>query len=199
MANEVFEVILTGRIGGNFCQTVLHFKHTTGASGGPYALAKEIGNDMNTTGKLVEAYCGMLPEQYVMTSLRVRQIGPSGGPTYYIIGGTLYLAQGQREGEISLASNAPLIIWIPTVLPAKTGRIFLPGVSEDDITNGDLSAGLIAAMDAFGGQMNTEQVTSGSVGYQGCVHRRADNSGDLIDQYHLSPIVGNQRRRLKPV
>jgi len=108
--------------------------------------------------------------------------------------------QGQRTGEISVASNAPLIIWLPNTNPAKTGRTFLPGVSEDDIANGVLESALITAMQDFMTLWVTGDTFNTSDTWQGAIKRKGPPvTAATLDAARISPITGNQRRRQKPI
>jgi hypothetical protein len=98
------------------------------------------------------------------------------------------------------------MIWIPTTAPNKTGRLFFPGVSEDDIDDMVLDPTLVTAYQTFA----TTWIDGGTVGgvdeYHGAVLRKSAPpppivpvSSDLIAFGQVSPLIGTQRRRLRPV
>jgi len=199
MATEAYEVIFSGKLGGNFVQNILHVNVEV-AVVNPYETARELLLQMNAAGAVQELWVNMLPVDYTMTSLRARRILPTGGPTAIILQDSLYEQGGQRAGEISVASNAPLIIWLPTTDPAKTGRTFLPGVSETDIANGVLDSGLITDIQAFMTLWVTGDTFNTSDTWQGAIKRKGPpQTAATLFAGRISPIVGNQRRRQKPI
>ncbi len=203
--NETYEVILSGKLAGNFVQSILHVNVTV-ASVDPWATAVDLLTSFLGSGELNENWCDCLPTDYIMTSMRARRILAAGGPTAILNQADLVVSQGQRSGVVSVSSNAPLLIWIPGTDPAKTGRTFLPGVSETDIAGNILTAPLIGAMAALGSYWATGGSTGGGDTWGGAVYRRPQPlhvppitalSRD-IQNYRVSPTIGTQRRRQKP-
>lgn len=195
---EVYECVLSGTLAGQFCQTVQHVHTDFGPAASPFGTAKEIGLDLVGADQPIMQYIRGLPEDYEATSLRVRRVAPTGGPTAIILAAEFTNATGERTGTISSAQVAPLLIFIPTTLPAKVGKVFYCGVSEDDIDEMALVAGLLTAMNNFGDAWTN----GGSVGggnYVGCVYRRLTLTADDIADHYVSPHIGTQRRRLLPV
>jgi len=111
---------------------------------------------------------------------------------------TWYESIGTRTGEIQAQQVNPLLILIGVNAPAKTGRVFLPGASEDDIDEGQVQAGLVAAMEAFGAALDAGWTVTAGTG-KGGIFRRATKTVDPLGYYRVSPLIGTQRRRLKPI
>jgi len=142
----------------------------------------------------------MLPADYKMLSSRIRRVGTGGGPTNVKLSWDNSSVEGQRGGEQQSAQVNPLIIWIGSVLPAKTGRTFLPGVSEDDLDEMIPAPSLVTAMEDFVVRHQTSNSTDNlGLEYVGCIWRREDSTQDIIAAGYVSPLVGTQRRRLRPV
>lgn len=201
MAREVYECVLSGTLAGQFVQTVQH-RCIDDPTGGPspFVMAREMGEVMVAAAGLVDTFLNALPEVYFATSLRVRRVSTGGGPTAIILSGEFGgNTQGQRAGAISSAQANPLSIWIPEVEPSKTGRLFWPGVSEDDIDNMQLEPALVAAIDNFNAAWAGTVAVSPFGDTYGCVLRRASHTGDVIEFSYISPLIGTQRRRLRPV
>lgn len=196
----VYEVIFTGRVAGQFVQDVLHMNILDTLSGPPYSIAKDILELINVTVNITGGWCNMLPEDYTLTSIRCRQLRPVGGPTAIILQSALNEDTGQRSGNADVSSNSPLIIWIPTTGPARTGRVFVPGVSQTDVDENVLTAALVTEMESFAQSWKDGGTTPNlSLEARGSVYRRIAGVGDLIDDFRVSPVIGNQRRRLKPI
>lgn len=149
MPLEVYQWTLSGTLGGQFVQTVQHVQLDIAVSLSAFVSARNIALDFAGGGGHIEKLLDCLPSDYVATSIRVKKVGGAGGPTAIVLGSGFATTAGQRIGNISSAQANPLIIWIPATAPDKTGRLFLPGVSEDDIEDMALEATLIAACDTF--------------------------------------------------
>jgi len=200
MAVETYEVIVSGTNSGQFVQNIFHFNLDNTAATNGFAVAVGILTKMNTAGQFMQLWCNCLPADYIVTSLRCRRLLPTGGPTAILLSSALNYNQGNRSGNSMLSSNAPLIIWMTSLRPAKTGRTFLPGVSLDDCVSNLLVATLITAMETFG-VLIRDGFTPTTPAYltQGAVLRRALNTADDILNMRVSPIIGSQRRRQRPI
>jgi hypothetical protein len=205
MAVEHYECVFSGTLAGQFVQTVLNVKATIAVPVNAFATALLIAQDIAANG-IQSSFAACLPVDYLFTSLRVKKIDGSGGPTAIVLVSDFTDPAGVRAGSISSAQVNPLIIWIGTTTPDKTGRTFIPGVSETDIDDMILVAGLITAYQAF----IADWIAGGTIGgvddYHGCiVHRTTGapphvfSSGDLIFAGQVSPLIGTQRKRLHPV
>lgn len=198
MAIEVYEVVISGTLAGQFVQNVIHVATDDGNYGNPFEGAIEVANGLNAVSGFVYEWCNALPVQYSITSLRVRRVLPTGGPTYIVLANSLLEKDGQRSGNISSAQVNPVLVWITTPRPNRPGRTFLPGVSETDIDAMTYTSGLIGAFNALIGVM-TSSITVGTGTGDFVIYRRNLNTADDITYGRISPLVGTQRRRLKPV
>lgn len=205
MANNGYEVVLSGYIANQFVQNVFHVVGDEAMPQDPYVQAKAIADEWVGSPGLVELFTNALPVGYLASSLRVRRIFPTGGPTAIFLGSAFAQSAGQRSGEISSLQANPLIIWIGTTTPSKTGRQFLPGVSETDIAEMVLVAGLISDINDFAAA-HIAGVTATGILYEGAIWRRpptgqppANGNMDPIEFSYVSPLIGTQRRRLRPL
>jgi len=201
MSDEVHEVTVSGILAGQFVQTVQHVRATIATPVNAFATSLLISQAMVAPGMQMDQFLLCLPEDYIGTSLRVRRVLPSNGATAVVLAGVWEgESVGQRSGEISSAQVNPLIQWIPSNNPDQQGRLFMPGVSETDIDGMALSGALLGAMQTF----IESWIDGGTVGggadiYKGTVFRRDDGVDDLIFAGQVSPLIGTQRRRLRPV
>lgn len=199
MALELFEVTVSGKLGGQFVQNIVHYVVNNSSSTGAYETAVDLLNGLNEIGNFIELFTDVCPADYTMTSVRARRIGPTGGPTAILLQAVLVADTGQRSGQISVSSSAPLLLLLTTNRPNRLGRIFIPGVSETDVANNVLASGLVTALQALGDEYRVGSVLPGSGdSYNGVVFRRALAVGDSLAATRVSQTVGTQRRRQKP-
>lgn len=199
MPGDTMEVVVTGHLAGQLCQNVFHFATENIGGDTLFGYAKNLGEILMATGGFLSKYVDCLPEDYIGSSLRVRCIGVTPGPTYYAGSGAWADGYtGTRSGAISSAQVSPLIIWIPDANPTKTGRTYLPGVSEDDIDEMILVVPLLTAIADFCGVYITIGSTS-DIQYGAAIWRRSTSDNDPITAAYVSPHIGTQRRRLVPV
>lgn len=199
MANEIMEVVVSGHLAGQLVQNVFHFRCQNTAGASPFSYAKNLNDSLIIASQFLGLYCFCLPEDYIGSSTRIRMIHPVPGPTYY--SGAAAWEDGNvglRPGQISSAQVCPLIIWVPTTLPTKTGRTFLPGVSEDDIDEMIFTSGLQTNLADFMANY-ISLITMPDIDYEGCIWRRDTSVADVITGAYVSPHIGTQRRRLTPV
>jgi hypothetical protein len=200
MAREVYECVFTGNIAGQFVQTVQHLAvddPTPGTS--TFDTALQISQELDLQG-VIEAMMNCLPSSYNLTSLRTRRVSAGGGPTAIRLAGDFTApVVGQRDPEISSLQANPLTIWIPETDPAKTGRLFWPGVAEDDIADMVIVGALVTLYETFNDAWIDGVNLSGIGTFKGCVFRRETKTGDMIINQYISPLIGTQRRRLRPV
>jgi hypothetical protein len=198
MPTEAYECTLSGILAGQFVQTVFHTNYINGSSQPPFFAAKDIAEQLAASGEFIDNFVACLPADYQATSLRVRRVGPTGGPTAIVLASGMNLSAGQRPAQISSAQVCPLLIFIPTTAPSKTGRMFMPGVSEDDIENMVMVTALVTELEALITYIVGGTTIAGG-GVEFSVLRRLTKVGDPIDAGYVSPLIGTQRRRLRPV
>lgn len=207
MAREVYEWVLSGTLAGQFVQTVQHVTTDRTATPTAYAMARAIALTFISEDDVVDGLLKCLPASYNATSLRVRRVLPSGGPTCIVLGGSFFAHVGYRDAEISSAQVNPTIIWIPTTHPSKTGRLFLPGVAEEDIDAMMIAPALLTEIGNFITMyQSNNEIDDTSEEYHGCVLRKHEVDdhmvpfeGDDIEAGYVSPLIGTQRRRLHPI
>lgn len=203
MAIAAYEVVFTGVLAGQFVQTVQHVMADEPADNGAFVTARELIGVANFD-PLVDIFLGMLPEVYTLTSVRCRRVFPAGGPTAITLAGVYTNQVGTRTGEISAAQVNPVILWIGETDEADLGKLFVPGISEDDIENMALSAAVVTAYYEWVNAWVAGFLVS-AVPYHGAIAKRAPASPHNVISVRqivygqVSPLIGTQRRRLRPV
>lgn len=198
MPEEAYEHVITGHLSGQFVQTVLHSVIENTSSTNPYAVAEMLNDLFIGENELLSVFLDALPANYVGSSIRTRRVGPTGGPTAIALASLWDVSVGQRVGDIQSQQVNPLLILIPVDEPAKTGRIFMPGASEADIDEGQIQSGLVAKMNDLGTYLDAGWTVAAGTG-KGGVYRRATKTVDPLGYFRVSPLIGTQRRRLKPI
>jgi len=131
MANMVVQLQLHYKIGPQPGMNVLHFLADVGVG---VTDVDSITLDCITAfeGSIKTAWMNCLPEDVFLLGYKARRVSPSGGPTVTKV---LTSTPGGRSGNFSAGSIGPCLIvgYMQTDGDWKTGRVFLPGVSEDDI------------------------------------------------------------------
>lgn len=200
MSLETYELVVSGTLAGQFVQTIWHVNVNNTGSTHPYTMAEDILATLDATVSFFDKWCDLLPTSYLITSARCRRILSGGGPTAILLGSALSDSSGNRTGNISSAQVNPVLVWITDPRPDRTGRTFVPGISETDIDAMVYTSPWIAVAQLFitalTGGFTTD--TSGDSANFG-VYRRILNVSDSIDFGRISPVVGTQRRRLHPV
>ncbi len=196
---KLYEVVFSGALNGQFVQNVLHAEiDIISGSPDPFSLASALA--VNVASDWVPLYLTCLPESYIMSSVRTRGITPDASATATALI-PLADAAGARAAEFSTYVEGPLITFPVTFTRPVLGKIFMPGVAEDDIEYGVLVPDLTGDLLSFATALITGGTfvgpTTGS--YQYCV-RKSDNSDWKIPAAGMvSPTIGTQRRRAKPL
>lgn len=198
MATENYEVVIAAHIAGQYVATVLHTKCTIATPVNPYLTALLLIQNIDTAG-LLEKWLDCLPSPYKVTSLRARKVGSGGGVTAVLLASDLSATDGTRGSAVSTSAINPVLTLVGVTDVNSPGRVYIPGVAEDDIAENLLSASLIGSMQAFGVEFDAGGSLGGADVWVGGIYRRAINTVDTIAGTQVSPMIGNQRRRMKPI
>lgn len=201
MATRDCKLVITGNMAGQFTQNILHFSCVV--TGTPTTL--QVGKDLcalfQTT--LQDKWLDCLPDSHTMSSLRGEVIStttnPGGGPTAVVTSGTGGHT-GSRTGTCLMSSVSPLII-CPFNNGTKnlTGKIFIPGVSEDDAGQNTLGNTLISNIETFitalTGALSGGSITSAE--YR-ILNKATHDLWKPVGAY-VGAVIGNLRRRNRPM
>lgn len=203
MANEVYSVAISGLLEGQFVQNVLHCQLDNLDGDNDFLVAKSIAAELfpAAPGGLGMLYRDALPIGWIGSACRVRRVGPTGGnsavttldPATYV---------GGRTGDSVPMTSGPLVVLVGTDPSNATGRIFLPGLSEDDCIEGRVSDAEITAINFLIDDLVAGfQVTPGVTTYDAVwgIYDRVNNTFDTLLGAYVSPKIGTQRRRYIPM
>lgn len=200
MPAEAYECIVSGILAGQFVQNVLHINVDNSGSSNPYAVAVDLLDTLNNDVDFWTAWTNALPADYRITSVRIKRVLVTGGPTAIMLAGSLAASVGARTGSIQAAQVNPVIVLLTTTRPNRPGRIFLPGISETDMDDMVYTSGIISEIEDLM-DLLIANFTTTTLAYAAnfAVRRTTTAASDDITAARLSPLVGTQRRRLRPV
>lgn len=203
MANAAYEIVWSGTLAGQFVQTVQHMIGDEATPPDFFAQARDMIDPANFDGTNSN-FLACLPVPYNLTSVRCRRVFPTTGPTAIWLAGSYANDAGLRTGNISAAQVNPVILWIPATDPSKLGKLFLPGVSEDDIDNMLLVGTLITDITGFIDNWIAGFTVNGTAYFGAKAIKATVTPYNVINAVRIeygqvSPLIGTQRRRLRPV
>lgn len=200
---RAYEVVWSGHLAGQFVQTVQHVQASEAADSGAYITALNIISPTNFDA-INSEFMNCLPEDYILSSVRCRRVFPSGGPTAIVLGSNYGDSQGTTSPGISAAQVNPVILWIGATSESHLGKLFMPGISEDAINNMVIDGPQLTLYYTFIGVWIAGMLISADQ-YVGSIATRATSSPFNVISVRpiaygqVSPLIGTQRRRLRPV
>jgi hypothetical protein len=196
MAVENYSLVLNFNSAGQFASSVHHWKFDDSG----YSTTQAAANALITAwlaGKKA-ALVAMLPTDVTLLSIRSRRIQSAGGfeAVQVVSSGNV----GTRTGAQSASALCPCVIFYPVANSKLRGRWFLPGVSETDVVDGIFTAAYKTAISTNIPTILTNLTLAGggTPSASMVVFTRASFTGNLIDQFQLSSLLGTQRRRQLP-
>ena len=194
VANEVYQLAIQGFLNSNWRENVMCFRGT--------------GVDTNDTKKaskdLIDAwslhirsnFLALLPNTYILQNMMCKRVSPFGS-----FSSRLILESGLFSGTTSAPATTqqccPSIFMVPAMGVKSGGKIFLPGISQGDITNNAFTAGYNTRINTFMSSM-----TTGFAGtlytWQLVIFSRKLNTNSIVQSWHLSPFIGFVRKRQWP-
>lgn len=142
MAASTYRLTISYNTAGQFAQNVLHYLFEDSGYATTVNAADALINAWNThcTAQLKAA----LSVNTLILSYKARKETGGGGFEAVKLG--VAGDVGTRTGDLSASGLAPLIRFITNVQPPKSGRMFLPGISDDDADNGYCTAAFFTAL-----------------------------------------------------
>lgn len=197
MANNTYRLTISYNTAGQFAQNVLHYEFDDSLFADTVAAAAALNNAFNThcTGALKDA----LPTAVKILSYKSRRITAAGGFEAVRLGGIGDV--GNRAGDVSASGLAPLIRFVTNNVPPKTGRIYLPGVSDLDVTDGHISNTLMTDLTDLANVLDdTLTLTGGGAPVATPVLYQTQPVKDSIPISIAVPVAHlcTQRRRQRP-
>jgi len=195
MPDELHRVEWHGNLMGQYRANVMHFRIAGATNDTPFLNSQALGVFLDSSIKPL--FLAALPQDYFLDALFVRRIGPTSGP-YSIVD---YAPQDQAgtRGVASVSEQlCPCITLIPPMDVKSAGRIFMPAVGKLDVNLNVYSPTYVTAINNLVNAM----IAGGSVAGGSAVltiFSRKLNTNNTVAAFHLSSVIGYQRRRARPV
>jgi len=131
MSQQTYRLTASYNAAGQFAQNVLHYRFDDGGFATTIAAANALiaAFDTHVTAQLKAA----LSVHTQILSYKARRVVQHGGFEAVKLGLTTDV--GTRTGDLSASGLAPMIRFMVQPPPPISGRMFLPGVSDDDCDN----------------------------------------------------------------
>jgi len=197
VATNTYRLTISYNTAGQFAQNVLHYSFDDVGFATTVAAANALNNAFSThcTGALKDA----LSLHTQILSYKSRLVSAHGGFEAVKLG--VAGDVGNRTGDLSASGLAPLIRFICNGVPAKSGRMFLPGVSDDDVTDSFLTAAFFTDLQDLANVLDdTFVLTGGGAPTATPVLRTHQPVVDSIPIAVAVPAtyLATQRRRQRP-
>ena len=137
----------TWNVGGQFAQSVWHWRFddsgftTSAAAAEALNAAWEAAYD--------PSFAFFYPAAVSLLSLKTRLVSHLGG--FEAFNPFVTPIAGTRAGTMSCSAPSPVCIFYPTDTNRRRGRWFIPGVSDDDITDGRYTQAFITDINTLPG------------------------------------------------
>jgi len=173
-------------------ECIIHYRDELLGSANPQSDANDLLAQWQIANGALFMAC--VPDSVTLIGIKCKRVNNTGGPNVQV---PLNVAGG-RAGEMSTTGIAPVLTY-PYTNGARwfAGRIFLPGVSEDDIAENVYDPALVVALDAY-----KDASILGFVGatrtWSPCIWSPTHSTWYGINTVSISGKPGIQNRRMKP-
>lgn len=199
MANQTYQLIITGTCCDQFVQNIVHYRMDDDSFANRLLAAKGLIDGFLSAGQ-IDSWLAMLPEEYVVKSLKARRLSNGGGPEYLDV--SLAGQQGGFGDEASTPSTGPTIIWFTDGGTRRIGKTFLSGIAAANQDGGEIIAGAISTLDSAAETFRQPFPAVGGTTptCTFCIPRSNDvATRSLVVGHAISKDLGTQRRRQLPV
>jgi hypothetical protein len=198
MAANTYRLTISYNTAGQFAQNVLHYRFSDDGFATTVQAADALNNAFNThcVGPLKDA----LSLHTQILSLKSRRILAAGGFEAVKLGVAGDI--GNRTGDLSASGLAPLIRFITNNVPVITGRMFLPGLSDDDGLDGYISPALATDLQDLANALDDPLTLTGGgspVATPVVVSRSPVVASIPVQVCVPCSFLATQRRRQRPV
>jgi hypothetical protein len=194
MADELYLLKVHGNHSGQHSEVGMYFHGFNLTANDTFENAKDLV--LSWQSNCLNDWCGMLPASYEVDRLSARRVQPAGGVEFNqefqdaFAAGTLGAAAASNQ-------LCPLVRLIPPMGVVSAGKFFLPCIAESEINANTPSAGWIAALATYMGDIFSNFGT-GSIGWINAVYStKLQTYADTVT-FDTSSTIGWQKRRAKP-
>lgn len=197
MSVSVYRLSIQYNTAGQYAQNVLHYQFDDSLFTNSVLAAAALNNAWNThcAGALKDC----LSTHTQILSLKSRKLTGGGGFEAVRLGVAGDI--GTRTGDLSASGLAPVIRFITNATPPITGRIFLPGISDTDATDGFISAPYFTDMTTLAGVLDDNLTLSGGGAPVATPGIQSFSPVRIFTPITIgvpSPYLSTQRKRQRP-
>lgn len=198
MATSTYRLTISYNSAGQFAQNVLHYDFDDSLYSSTIAAADALNTSFNAhvSGDLKAA----LSVHTQILSYKSRKATGGGGFEAVLLGVTTDV--GTRAGDLSASGLAPMIRFVSNAAPTVTGRIFLPGISDSDVSDGFIQSAYFTDLTNLADKLDDSLTLAGG-GAPTAVPVILSRKPVVVSApIHIavpSPILSTQRKRQRPV
>lgn len=199
MADQIYELRVRGFAARDFAECVFHY-HCDADLANDFALAGELVgllDDGVNPNVWLTRFLNCCSDNFNLTTLAARRISNGGGNTYQHRFPSDGLA-GNVASPFHANQGSGCVIWIGSDEPENTGRNFIPGVPESFLENARWNSTAYTAYNAFIA-FHLAGFTGSAADWSPVIYTRVGSTWQDMEHGYLSPKVGTQRRRERPV
>jgi hypothetical protein len=197
MAQHTYSLGISYTSGGQFCQNVLHYQFDDSGYTDTSTAALALCNAFDAANTVhVKNLCTVHTD---VLSYRGRGLTmPGGFEAVKLLSGI----SGLRTGNLGVTAVSPVAVLFPTGNASPRGRVFLPGVTDLDLIEGEWTSTFRAAFITHRVMfVNTLTLVGGGAPVATPViysRKTTPGSSYTVEYARLSDMPGTQRRRQRP-
>lgn len=200
VAGDIVSISVFGRVYGQRIIMTRNYQVNTATSGGDTRTQLQaIGNQYKSVGQVVEAYLGLMPEQYQGDVVRSQVIYP--------VRSSFVDVQMTNTGTIDTPealnqSAAGITLQTPKAGRSQRATIHIGPLPVDSVQSGTLTAGYVTLLNTLGARFLTQLSTTGpgAVAMTPIIyHRNGDGplqKSDPVTGYSVNDELRTMRRRV---
>lgn len=195
MAIGLYRTDWRGNLAGQFRENIIYWRLNPDPGTNGYDTAQQLIIALNATFKPL--WLAMLPPDYALDAILARQVGPVGG-NYASVDYQSGIFVGTRGTEAASQQLCPCVTLIPPMGVKSAGRVFLPAVDKADFVMNAPTAGYLTAIgNFFNAAIGGVSVAGGTASI--AIFSRKLNTSSETSTFNLSPAIGYQRKRARPI
>ncbi len=195
MSTENYLLSVQGVAQTSYNECVMCFQSAGLSSSDTLDAAGDLCNAWQTHA--MSAWVACLPDTYQVLRIAARRAFPTPSAEAHLsfpVG--TWLGTGGADG--TSLSLCPAVFLVPPMGTKSGGRIFMPAIFKGAISNNTYAGGYVTLIDTLLGVLTAGLAGSGT-NWKLAVYSRKNVSASLVNTWVLSPRIGFQGRRRKPV
>lgn len=199
MANQTYQLVVTGNSAGQFVQNIFHYRLDDDSYTTRLLSAKGLIDGWLAADRH-ESFLAMCPDTYILKSVKARRVTNGGGPEWVDV------SQDGEEGTggsgLQASANGPVIIWNTDGGARRVGKTFISGIAKANINAGEIKEDFLADLITAAGdyRQSFSAVGGATPTCTFCIPRSNDlSTRSLVVDVQVSRYLGQQRRRNLPV